>query len=65
MLTVPKRWLWPIRAVSSWPDRASNSDRGRAVQWIALFFVLPRYVVLGTDGFGRTDTREALRHVVV
>ncbi len=25
-------------------------------------FVPRRYVVLGTDGFGRSDTREKLRH---
>ena len=25
-------------------------------------FINRRYVTLGTDGFGRSDTREALRH---
>ncbi len=37
------------------------SDYVRAVPELIASFVPKRYVVLGTDGYGRSDTREALR----
>ena len=37
------------------------SDNIRAVPELIRPWVLGRYIVLGTDGFGRSDTRTALR----
>ena len=37
------------------------SDYVRAVPQLVASYIEPRYTVLGTDGFGRSDTRTALR----
>jgi pyruvate dehydrogenase E1 component len=37
------------------------SDYVRAVPQLIASYIEPRYVVLGTDGFGRSDTRSVLR----
>jgi pyruvate dehydrogenase E1 component len=37
------------------------SDYARALPELIRAFVPARYVTLGTDGFGRSDTRQALR----
>ncbi len=40
----------------------ATSDYVRAVPQLIATYVAPRYSVLGTDGFGRSDTRAALRN---
>jgi pyruvate dehydrogenase E1 component len=37
------------------------TDYVRAVPQLVASYIEPRYTVLGTDGFGRSDTRSALR----
>ncbi len=37
------------------------SDYVRAVPQLIATYIKPRYTVLGTDGYGRSDTRSALR----
>jgi pyruvate dehydrogenase E1 component len=40
----------------------ASTDYVRALTEQIRAFVPQRFVVLGTDGFGRSDTREQLRH---
>jgi pyruvate dehydrogenase E1 component len=40
----------------------ASTDYVRALPEQIRAFVPRRFVVLGTDGYGRSDTREALRH---
>jgi pyruvate dehydrogenase E1 component len=68
------RWnmLHPLEAPRlSHVEKCLNDTKGpvvAATDYVKLFadqirpFIHRRYVTLGTDGFGRSDTREALRH---
>jgi len=61
--TEPKRstWLSSILAQGEGPIVAV-SDFVKAVPDMITRFIDARFVPLGTDGFGRSDTRERLRH---
>ena len=58
------------REETSWVEKCLGSNEGpvigasdyvRAVPELIRGFIRTRYTVLGTDGFGRSDTRAALR----